>query len=60
MNEDILWIFKVIFVMFCLWFIWGGPARLAQEAAEKKPTTKKQTISNTYKPAIYSQTIILR
>ena len=61
MNEDVLWVLKMIFILFCLWFVGGGPARLKQEtAANSQPVIKKQNTASVYQPKVYTQTIILK
>lgn len=64
MNEDFLWVAKIFFVLFCLWYIWGGPTHLKQEIAKvkKEPvsTNRVQNTATVYQPAVHYQTIIVR
>ncbi len=55
-HEDFLWLLKIAFVLYCLWFIWGGPARIEQSIAQDKINAT----ASIYHPKVYTQTIILR
>lgn len=59
MNEELWWILKVIFFMYCVWFIWGGPARIKSELMTDKKTAPIQRSASVYQPKVYQQTIIL-
>jgi len=61
MNEDILWVFKVFFVLFCLWYIGGGINKLEQKILAKQIMPKNTTNTGAvYQPKVYNQTIILK
>jgi hypothetical protein len=59
MNEDVLWLLKMVFILYCLWFIWGGPERAKQDFANQK-TSIKAPAAAVYQPKTYNQTIILK
>ncbi len=61
MNEDILWALKIIFILFCLWYVGGGMVRFKQEIlAETNKPTIKQNSATVYQPKVYYQTVILK
>lgn len=60
MDENVLWVLKMIGVIFCLWYITGGPIRFQEYIQENKKTPPVENISSTYSPRVYTQTIILR
>jgi hypothetical protein len=64
MNDAFLWLGKIILVLFCVWYVMGGPARLEQEITQiKNESTKKVQVKNSasvYRPTTQYQTIIVR
>ncbi|MEI6528063.1 MAG: hypothetical protein WCO10_00095 [bacterium] len=59
MNEDILWLFKMIGIMLVIWIIIGGPARFEADMAAQTKNTAPKT-ATVYQPKTYQQTIIAR